>query len=285
VLFLSELISGIILGSAYGTIAVGLTYTLGLARIFNFAYGTFYVFAAFAIIKFNSAPGGYLTASILAILAVAVGGVAFAVVIIFPTLRRGGLTVMVATLGVDIALTNYAQDLFGPQTQFVSSPLTQDNIHISGLLVNAQDILTVVGAFAITGALSWFILKTKRGAQLRAAAENSDLAAASGINIRQSYTLAVIIGILVAALGAVFYAPLTVVTTTSGDQLLLIAFAVIAFAGVGRLWGALVVGIAIGVFDSLFVAYVNATLAEVIVYLGLILLLIVKPRGIFGGYA
>jgi branched-chain amino acid transport system permease protein len=284
--FLSQLLNGIVTGSGYGIVAVGLTYTLGLARIFNFAYGTFYVFAAYVAIKLSPvAAGGYVLASLIAVLAVATGGIIFAIVVVFPSIRRSDLAVMIATLGVDIALTNVGQKIFGANTEALNSPLTNHLIRLGGQKISAQGILTVVASFALTGALSWFILKTRRGTQLRAAAEHSELAAASGINVSVNYILAVVIGIVVAALGAVLYAPLTVVTSSSGNDILLISFAVIALAGVGQLWGALAVGFGVGIFESLFVGYVNSTYPDVVVYLLLILVLLVRPRGLFRGHA
>jgi branched-chain amino acid transport system permease protein len=284
--FLSQLLNGIVTGSGYGIVAVGLTYTLGLARIFNFAYGTFYVFAAYVAIKLSPvAAGGYVLASLIAVLAIATGGIIFAIVVVFPSIRRSDLAVMIATLGVDIALTNVGQKIFGANTEALNSPLTNHLIRLGGHKVSAQGILTVVASFALTGFLSWFILKTRRGTQLRAAAEHSELAAASGINVSVNYILAVVIGIVVAALGAVLYAPLTVVTSSSGNDILLISFAVIALAGVGQLWGALAVGFGVGIFESLFVGYVNSTYPDVVVYLLLILVLLVRPRGLFRGHA
>lgn len=284
-LFISQLVNGIITGSGYSIVAVGLTYTLGLAQIFNFAYGAFYVLAAYNIIDFVGGVHNYYLASALGIATVGLSGAIFALLVIFPTLKRAGLTVMVATLGIDIALTNLMQRLFGSQVQSIDSPLTQQRLVTGRIVVNTQDLITVVGAVVLTGFLSWFVLHTRPGSRLRAAAENPDLAASSGVDVRKMYLLAVVIGIMIAGFGAALYAPLTVVTTSSGDTILLIAFATIAFAGVGRLWGALLVGMGLGVFESLFVQYINSTLAEVAIYGGLIALLAVRPRGLFGGYA
>lgn len=285
-MFLSQLLNGIVTGSGYGIVAVGLTYTLGLARIFNFAYGTFYVFAAYIAIRLSPVSvGGYLLAALIAVVAVAAGGIVFAIAVVFPSIRRSDLAVMIATLGVDIALTNVGQKIFGANTEALNSPLTGDIIRLGGQKISAQGILTIVAAIVLTGVLSWFILKTRRGTQLRAAAEQPELAAASGMNISANYILAVVIGIVISALGAVLYAPLTVVTSSSGNDILLISFAIIALAGVGQLWGALAVGFGVGIFESLFVGYVNSTYPDVVVYLLLILVLLVRPRGLFHGHA
>jgi branched-chain amino acid transport system permease protein len=219
------------------------------------------------------------------VVAVAIGGIVFAVAVVFPSIRRSDLAVMIATLGVDIALTNVGQKLFGANTEALNSPLTNDQIKLGSHQISAQGVLTIVASIVLTGLLSWFILRTRRGTQLRAAAEHGELAAASGMNISRNYILAVVIGIVVAAFGAILYAPLTVVTSSSGNDILLISFAIIALAGVGQLWGALIVGFGVGIFESLFVGYVNSTYPDVVVYLVLILVLLARPRGLFRGHA
>lgn len=284
---IAQIINGLSIGSGLAIMGVGLTYTLGLARIFNFAYGTFFVVAAYAIIKIESAWGAdFWLAAIAGLIAAAVAGVLFTALFIFPTLKRGGITVMMATLGADIALTNLLQEVFGANVQSVSSPLVGVHLLSSAQIeFSAQDLASVAAAVGITAAVSWYLHRTTSGYRLRAAAENSDLAAASGVNVRRMYLLAVTVGIAIVGVGAVFYAPLTVLTNTSGTAMLLIAFGVVAIAGVGRLWGAFAVGLAYGVFQSLFVQYVNGTLATVALYAGLIVLLAFRPRGLFGEYS
>jgi len=287
--FFTQLVNGLIVGSGYGLVAVGLNYTLGLARVFNFAYGAFYAWAAYAGIAIGGALawGGhvnYVAVCLLTLIVMAVIAALFAVGVVFPAITRSDMTVMVATLGVSIAMPNLAQMLFGSDATSLPSSLTQHNIHLDSVRINAQGLVSIVAALVFTTALVLFNNGTRIGTRLRAAAENRELAAASGVNVSLSHVVAVVVGIIVATIACVSFSPLTVVTTTMGNQVLIVAFAAIAMAGIGRLWGALIVGFGIGVFEAMFVAYVNPTYSSVAIYAALILLLLVRPKGLFGGH-
>ncbi len=284
-MLLEQIVNGLSNGAEFALVAVGLTYTLGLARIFNFAYGAFYTLAAFLAISVATHSSiGYLGAVLLGLAGALVVGAFVAIVVVFPAIRRSDMTVMIATLGVSIAMANLGQKFFGSQIQSLPSPLIGLRFSIAGAAVNGQQVLALVATLLVTGALTIVLARTRLGWRLRAAGENRELAEASGINALLTYTVAVVIGIGIAAIAAVVYSPLSIVTTGTGDHVLLLAFAVIAIAGVGRLWGAVIVALGIGIFESLFVAYVNAGYADLIVYAFLVVLLVVRPRGLLGGY-
>jgi branched-chain amino acid transport system permease protein len=284
-LILGQIAVGLAAGGGYAVVAVGLSYTLGLARVMNFAFGTFYMLTAFVTAFLISQLGlAYLLAGVLGIAAILVVGTIFGFGIVLPAMRISDSSVMIATLGVAVILTNLAQYVFGAEVSFIATPLTDIHLRLAGASVNLQAVLCMIMAPVLTLALSSFMDFTVTGKRIRATAESPSLASATGLNVPMIQVLAVVIGILLAGAAAVLYAPVGVISVFMGDEVLLKAFAITALAGIGRIWGALGLAFVIGIFEALVGAFISTSYSTAAIYALLVVVFIFFPRGLFHGH-
>jgi branched-chain amino acid transport system permease protein len=284
-LFFGQAVTGLLAGAGYAVVAIGLSYTLGLARVMNFAFGTFYMLAAFVLSYLMTTYGlHYVVGSILAVLILGVVGWVFSRIVVIRAARVSEAGVMIATLGAGVAMTYGAQAYFGSATTFIAAPLADQGTRIGLASVSYQQILVLCMAPLITLLLDLFMHRTAPGRQIRAVAESPELAAATGVNIPVIQALAVTIGVVLGAIAAVLYAPVNVIWVFMGDEILLKAFAIAALAGIGSLWGALIVGLGVGVFEAEVTAFLSSAYSTAAIYAVLIIMLIVRPKGIFHGH-
>jgi branched-chain amino acid transport system permease protein len=284
-LLIGQIVSGLITGGGYAVVAIGLSYTLGLARVMNFAFGTFYMLAAFVtafLITRHAVP--YLLAGLATLVIAWIAGWIFSRSVVLPAMKISEPAVMIATLGVGVALTNVAQASFGADVAFITTPFVATTYKMESASVTLQALIVLAAAPIIAGVVGLFMNRTVVGQQIRATAESPSLAGASGIDVPSIQRLAVIVGIVLAALAAILYAPVGVISIFMGDEVLLKAFAITALAGAGRIGGALFVALAVGVFEALFGAFVSTAYSSAAIYALLVVTLVFFPRGLFGGH-
>ncbi|MCU1480690.1 MAG: hypothetical protein JWQ19_1476 [Subtercola sp.] len=279
------LLNGLAAGGGYALVGVGLSFTIGTARVFNFAYGTMYMIATLLVAFFaGSALGqGYLLACLIMIAIMAVLAFVFARIAVLPVINVSESAVMISTLAISLLLANLAQLVFGSQAQFIEGSFAKQVLHLGDALISTQAIIALVAAPIATLALVMFMRRTSTGLQIRATAQNPALAEATGVNTNTTFTIAVVIGIVLAALAGALYGPTSTVDAFSGDAILLKAFTVAALAGMGRLWGAVIVGVGMGVAESLFSGYASPAFASAFIYALLIVTLLFFPKGVFKG--
>jgi branched-chain amino acid transport system permease protein len=281
----SYIVNGLAAGGGYALVAVGLSYTIGVARVMNFAFGGFYMLGAFLVSYFAGGSLGipYVLACVLMVPAMVVIAVVFGRVAVLPVVRVSEEAVMVATLAVSVILTNLALQIFGTEERYIDSPFNNTTFKIEHTHISLQAIIALVAAPVLTGALWLFMRRTTMGTRIRATAQDPELAATTSVNISAVYMTAIVIGVVLAAIAGALYAPTTVLDTNIGNSLLLKAFTVAALAGLGNLWGATAVGILLGIGESVFAGYVDPGYANAFVFGVLIITLLFFPRGIFGG--
>ena len=283
---LGHLINGIATGGGYALLAVGLTFTLGISRVFNFAYGSFYTVAAFTVswLMGIGIVGGYPIAALIGIAMIVVIGIIFAAVAVLPVLKISQDAVMVATLAAGIAMTSAAQGIFGTQLQVIPSPLEEPTFIVDNTSFSPQTMLIVITGPIVALALSLFLKKTILGTRMRAVAISPTLAAATGVRTTGIAAASVVLGVVLAGLSAILTAPEKVIDISTGDAVLLSAFTAAALAGMGNLWGAVYVAFGLGIAESLFSSYVSSAYSEALIFGVLILTLIFRPKGLFGGH-
>lgn len=282
---LGQLVIGLMAGAGYALAAVGISYTFGIARVMNFAFGTLYMLSAFAALALTKAGVPYWLSALGALAVLGVLGVIIARVLVLPLIKVSEGAVMIVTLGASVALTNWAQWQFGGNVNLLQTPLTRVTVEVLGVTVTGQQLLLIFLAPAVTVALVLFMRRTIVGSRIRAVAQRPDLAAMTGVSVNATYLAAIVIGVLLAALVGVVQGPTQVMSVFMGDAMLLKAFAVAALAGMGQLYGALFVGLGMGVLESLSTAYVTAAYTPALIYMLLIVVLIFRPRGLFSATA
>ena len=285
--FLQYLANGLTMGSVYAIIALGYTMVYGIAKMLNFAHGDVIMIGAYISFVATSYLGLPPMVSVLAsvvvctVLGVLIEGLAYK-----PLRQAGPLAVLITAIGVSYFLQNAAQLIWGATPKnFTSIVSFQVPEALRAYNVSAVGIVTVVACLVIMAGLMWFTGKTKMGKAMRACSEDKAAAQLMGINVNRTISMTFAIGSALAAVAGVLlcsYSP--VLQPTTGSMPGIKAFTAAVFGGIGSIPGAFVGGILLGIVEAMAQAYISTSLANSIVFGVLIVVLLVKPAGLFGKY-
>jgi len=286
-LFLQQVLNGLIVGSVYCLIAIGLTMIFGVMRISNFAHGDFSMLGAyFAIyfVLFLSGWAGWVGSLVVA--AVGVGLIGFFVerLLFRPLLTRWtDIDIIMLSIGLFIFLENGARLFFGAAPKMIPDPFQSKTINL--LLFSTSEIRLICLLFSCIAIflLQLFLTKTKTGVAIRATSQNRNAAALMGINISFIYSLTFVVGSALAGLGGVLYGTIFAVFPMMGAMPTLKAFAVTILGGMGNIRGAVFGGFILGVAETLGGNYVSMQYKNAIGFVIIILVLLIIPQGLFGG--
>ena len=282
--FLSNLISGLSLGSIYALIALGYTIVYGIAKMLNFAHGDIIMVGAFTIIVSISTCGlPVWVALILSVVMCTVLGVVTERVAYKPLRKSEPLTVLITAIGVSYLLQNLALLIFGSSQKSFPSIFDISSVHIGDLSMSGESVVTLAVTIIIMIALSLFINKTRAGKAMRAVSEDKEAAELMGISVNKTISLTFAIGSALAAVAGVFYgATYGFIGPYTGSMPGIKAFVAAVFGGIGSIPGAMIGGLLLGVLESLSKAYISTELSDAIVFASLIVVLLVKPTGLLG---
>lgn len=285
--FLANLINGISLGSVYAIIALGYTMVYGIAKMLNFAHGDVIMvgaYVAFTVISTMHLPiwaGVLLSILICTALGMTIEKIAY------KPLRNAGspLAVLITAIGVSYFLQNLALLIFGSNTKSFSSVVSIENLELFGgeLIITGETIVTIISCIVIMICLTLFINKTKSGQAMLAVSEDKGAAQLMGINVNKTIALTFAIGSgLAAVAGVLLCSAYPSLSPYTGSMPGIKAFVAAVFGGIGSIPGALVGGILLGVIEILSKYYISSQLSDAIVFGMLIIVLLLKPTGIFG---
>ena len=289
-IFLANLINGISLGSVYAIIALGYTMVYGIAKMLNFAHGDVIMvgaYVAFTVISTMHLPiwaGVLLSILICTALGVTIEKIAY------KPLRNAGspLAVLITAIGVSYFLQNLALLIFGSNTKSFSSVVGMENVVFfegqkNELIITGETIITIICCIVIMICLTLFINKTKSGQAMLAVSEDKGAAQLMGINVNKTIALTFAIGSgLAAVAGVLLCSSYPSLSPYTGSMPGIKAFVAAVFGGIGSIPGALVGGILLGVIEILSKYYISSQLSDAIVFGMLIIVLLLKPTGIFG---
>ena len=280
-LFLQSLMNGIVVGSVYTLVAVGFALTFSVMHVINFAHGEFYMvgsFMTFMVMRYI--VDDFWVALLVSIVIGA--GLGFLVERVFrPSYGKGLLTQFIIALGLVIVLQQAMLIIFGGQPKAVRS--AYPTVHTLGVVSITDERLLVIGvSVALVVALFIFLNRTKTGKAMRAAAGNPLAARLVGISTHRMASLAFIVGIALAAVAGALLAPLYSINPFMGMRLTGVAMVIVVVAGIGSVGGAAIVGYIIGVVENLFAAYVSPEWSFAVMFALLIVVLLIKPMGLFG---
>ena len=276
-------VSGILIGGVYGLMSIGLTLIFGVLRVVNFAQGEFIMLAMFGSFWMHHLWGidPYLSALVLAP-AIFVLGLLTERVVIQRILRAPHAMQIFATFGLSVVLQNLALTLFGPDYRSVSTPYTSLSYTVGGVSVSATALFAFIAALAMAALLIGFLNYTRDGRALRAMVQNRYAASLMGVNTSRLNRIAFGVGVACAAVAGCLLTPMYYTFPTVGVDLIIIAFVVVVLGGMGSVAGALVGGFIIGITQTLTGFFVSVELKDVIALLLFILILLVRPQGLFG---
>ncbi len=280
-LFFQQVLNGLTLGGIYSLVALGLTLVYGILHVPNFAHGALYMVGAFASWFLMSQFGmNYWLAMIGSAMAVAAIATLSERLVFHPLRNASGLHPMIAAIGLLLFLEAGAQALFGADFRRMQSPYN-GIIEVAGVIAPVQRLLIVAAAFALMVVLQLFLKKTVMGSTIIAMAQNRDGASLVGIDANRVAMLTFAISGVLAAVAATLYAPINLVYPTMGNLVITKAFVIIILGGMGSVPGAIVGGLVIGFAESFGAFYISTDYKDIIAFVLLVVILSVRPQGLF----
>jgi len=281
-MFLLFLANGIMMGSVYTLVAVGLTIIFSIMRLVNFAHGECYMIGAYiAWVVVTRFAFNYWLGFFLAVVSGILLGYLIEKLAFRPIYKSLGLAQFIISLGLVIVLQEGAIVGFTGLSQTLPSPYATVR-SIGKFTITDQRILVIGISMALITAVFIFFQRTKMGKAMRATAGNKLAATLTGVNISRMASVAFIAGIGLAAVSGALLAPIFSLTPTMGGRLTGLCFIIIVMGGMGSIGGAAVAGYTIGIMESLFSAYVSSKWTFAIAFVLLILVLKFRPMGFFG---
>jgi branched-chain amino acid transport system permease protein len=280
---LSQLLLGLVNGSFYAVLSLGLAVIFGLLNVINFAHGALFMMGAmFAWMLGHYLGLNYWLALLLAPLAVGVLGVVIERGLLQWIYKLDHLYGLLLTLGVTLVIEGLFRAAYGVSGQaYAAPPQLTGAIDLGFMMLPVYRAWVVVASLVVCFGTWYMIEKTKLGAYLRAGTENPKLVEAFGINVPMMVTLTYGFGVALAAFAGVLAAPVMQVTPLMGQNLIIVVFAVVVIGGMGSILGAIVTGLGLGVIEGLTkVFYPEAS--TTVVFLIMVIVLLIRPAGLFG---
>jgi branched-chain amino acid transport system permease protein len=281
--FLGQLLLGLVNGSFYAMLSLGLAVIFGLLGIVNFAHGALYMIGAYvAYVAFDKFGINYWLALVLAPLVVGALGVVIERVLLKHLYKIDPIYGLLLTFGLALIFEGLFREQFGVSGQSYPVPELLQGATNLGFMVlpNYRAWIVFASLFVCLG--TWFIIeRTRLGAYLRAGTENPALVQAFGINVPVMVTLTYGAGAGLAALAGVLAAPVIQVTPLMGSNLIIVVFAVVVIGGMGSILGSILTGLALGIIEGLTkVFYPEAS--NIVVFVIMAIVLMIRPAGLFG---
>jgi branched-chain amino acid transport system permease protein len=278
-----QLVVGLINGSFYALLSLGLAVIFGMLNIINFAHGAFYMMGAFAAyFLLNWAGLGYWWALVLAPLMVGAVGVLVERTMLQWLTGLDHLYGLLLTFGLALVIQGVFQNEFGSSGLPYAIPAELRGAQNLGFMFLPNYRAWVIVFSLVVCLATWFVIeRTKLGAYLRAATERPDLVRAFGIDVPRMITLTYGFGVALAALAGVLAAPINQVRPLMGADFIIVVFAVVVIGGMGSIMGSIVTGFALGLIEGL-TKYFYPEASSTVVFVIMAIVLLVKPNGLFG---
>ena len=286
ILFLQQVLNGLIIGSTYAVVAVGFSMVFTVLRVINFAHPDIFMVGMFA----GLAAALHISDNIVvALIGGAVGAGLFGLVlerlVIRPLRGRDVLMTLIATLGVAIMAENGMAVLKGPDPLPFPALIGLTQFHLGGVQIGERQLLNFALSLAVLGFASWYVRSTRFGRATRAIAERPDVAAAFGVNVDVISQITVVLASMMAGVASVSVAVLYGNAWAFAGLLYgLKSFVVMLVAGNRYFEGVMAVALGLGVVEALVTGYLSSSLSDAVAFFLLIAVLFVRPSGLFGSY-
>lgn len=285
-MFFQQLVNGLTIGSVYALVAIGYSLVFGVLRLINFSNGSLYMLGAYLMLifytTFSKLP---IPAIILSLLLTGCSGFLVDFVALRPLRAHNAprMAGLISTLGAGTIIDNSIQIWVGTETRPFPNFIGSAKFHIGNAVISYTQILIFVLCTILMVVLSIVVYKTKIGKSMRAVAQNATCAKLMGINVKlvisATFTLSAILACVSGILVGAYYQN---IDTTMGFSVGMKTFAAAVLGGVGSLPGAMVGGLIVGMAETIGASYVSSGYRDAIAFAILIIVLLVKPSGIFG---
>ena len=261
--------------------SVGLSIIFGMMDVINIAHGELFMMGAYTVYAVTAVGGPFWLGLVLAPLTVGLVGLGMEHSILRHLYRRRDLSTLLATWGFSVFFREAIQVLFTREPRSVANPLP-GSVPVLGVSYSAYRLFVMVMAMAVIAAVLWLFLRTNFGVLARATIQNSEMAAVLGINVPRMFQWTFVLGAALAGLAGALLAPLNAVIPAMGLEFVGRAFFAVVVGGLGTILGVVGGGLIIGEVESIFSIFLQPTVAQVLVFVMVIILILVRPRGLFG---
>ena len=276
------LFSGLALGSIYGLVALGFAVVFKATDVFNFAQGMFVVCGAyFAVVATSMLQLPFPLAILFIVGAAALMGVVIQIFLIQPLSGRPMLSVIMLTIALSIALRAFIEMVFGAQGRTLTTPMPSGVFLLGDLRISQLHLTAALVSWACMAVFGAFFRYTSIGLLMRATADGHEAAVVSGINVNVMNRLAWAIGCTLAAVGGLFLGQLQIASTEL-ETIGLLALPAVVIGGIQSIPGAIVGGLLVGVIEQLAASYISPKSSDIVIYVLLLVILMVRPWGLFG---
>jgi len=278
-----QLLVGLINGSFYAMLSLGLAVIFGLLNVINFTHGAQYMIGAFCAWFLLEKWGvGYWWSLLLAPLVVGLTGVVIERTMLARLYKLDHLYGLLLTFGLALIFQGVFTNYYGSSGQPYRLPEEFAGAYNLGFMFLPKYRAWVILASVLICLTTWFVIeRTKLGSYLRAATENPSLVRAFGINVPRMITLTYGFGVALAAFAGVMAAPIYQVSPQMGANLIIVVFAVVVIGGMGSIMGAILTGFGLGVIEGL-TKYFYPEASNTVIFVVMVIVLLVKPAGLFG---
>ncbi|RVU20840.1 branched-chain amino acid ABC transporter permease [Streptomyces antnestii] len=279
--FLLVLVSGLASGAVYGLMGLGLVIIYRATDVVNFALASLATVGLYAALALYDSGLPLLLAAVAAIVVTTAVGLAARETVIRPLAHGELLTALVMTMGLSLIAESVISTIWDDQPRLFPS-LVEGSVAIGGSAIPAQSLLTLAVAAVAMALVAYLFGRTTIGSAMRAVAESAETAQILGLGSQRIARIAWALGLGLAVLAAVLYAPRAGLVPTVLSAPLFRAFAGIFLGGLTSMYGAVVGGLTVGVLDNLAASYVSAGYRDTFVFSFTILVLLIRPQGLFG---
>jgi branched-chain amino acid transport system permease protein len=280
---LSQLLIGLVNGSFYAMLSLGLAVIFGLLNVINFSHGALYMMGAFLAWMGMTYFGlNYWAMLVLAPLIVGVFGIVIEKTMLRWLYKLDHLYGLLLTFGITLLVEGLFRSFYGVSGQPFETPAALQGATDLGFMILPNYRAWVVVASLVVCLATWFVIeKTKLGAYLRAGTENPKLVEAFGVNVPLMVTLTYGFGVALAGFAGVLAAPIIQVTPLMGSNLIIVVFAVVVIGGMGSIMGSILTGLGLGVIEGLTRVF-YPEFSSTVVFLVMVVVLLLRPAGLFG---
>ncbi|MGX8700384.1 branched-chain amino acid ABC transporter permease [Caproiciproducens sp.] len=276
-------ISGLLAGGVYSLISVGLTLTFGVVGMVNFAHGEFLMLAmyisfwSFNLLNLDPYQSLLINIVLMALIAL------FMFKVVFERVLSSEHSIQtILTLGLSMLLQNFALMIWKADYRNVRIPINNETLNLGGIVLSLPRIIAFVIAIGLSVLLYVFLQKTYTGAAMRAISQNTKSAQLMGIELKKTYLLAFVIGIVLVGVAGSLLMPMYPASPTIGNTFCTLAFIVVVIGGLSSVPGAIFGGLLVGVIESLAGYFIGPAYQQAAYFVLFIIVLLVKPTGLFG---
>lgn len=289
-MFIQQLINGIFIGVTYALVTIGFNMVYGVLKLTNFAHASFYMLAAYIAqyigANFLLTSGlSWWVVLLISVSITAILGAGMDLLALRPIRKKHGAPIiaLISTIGVQTMINNGVLLVFGTVPLMMPDPFNFGSVQISGAVVQGMQIFITTLAILLLIVLSIIVYKTKFGTAMRAVSQNPTAASLMGINVPKIISLTFFVGIAAAGIAGVLMGTYYQrVDSLMGASVGLKCFAAAVLGGIGSVPGAALGGLLIGIAETLFAGYVSSGYRDVVAFVILIFILLVRPQGLLG---